>query len=546
MVAQAELWLIETPNQKRRPVLVVTRNEASPVLDNVVVAPITRTVRTIPTSVPVGSEDGLDRDSMASFDNLAVVPRSVLTTKLGELGVKGREQICAALDGRLLRSDHPDTHQAAARSPAVGELATKPATDASLPKDVTRLRRPPGRSAPQPSGCPAPVKPRCSAVRNRAKRVLQRGVARNGRAKLPTMTGPSTRRLIRQKLLELLADDVQVPSIRDLAAAVPVAPATIYHYYRDAEALLHEAERLVIVRHAWDHEHRRAGAVHPMEGLVRLMAKQPAIADLLLGLTSTHPVVPHHVARRLVPAEVPDRPQVISDVLATVAHWHACGHDLVAIESAVPTLVEILGEAQTADLDDDPHEPTPTEEVVATALDAIRTGSEGNRRAILLAMFDQLMSDGVTTTRGITARCGLSAPTIRREGTMSDLRGMLDFTMATVFLGDAPPGLDGVLQVLRTLVEFGTHNPGFFSYIAKRDDTADSVLETPIYAELGHARAAARLRRPELSDEIYVSLMLGLYIRRFHNRGHDTGPWDRIHAIGPGLADELFHPAADG
>ena len=41
MVAQAELWLMETPNQKRRPVLVVSRDEVIPVLNNVVVAPVT-------------------------------------------------------------------------------------------------------------------------------------------------------------------------------------------------------------------------------------------------------------------------------------------------------------------------------------------------------------------------------------------------------------------------------------------------------------------------------------------------------------------------
>lgn len=33
MVAQAEIWLMETPNQKRRPVLIVSRDEAIPVLD---------------------------------------------------------------------------------------------------------------------------------------------------------------------------------------------------------------------------------------------------------------------------------------------------------------------------------------------------------------------------------------------------------------------------------------------------------------------------------------------------------------------------------
>lgn len=88
---------METPNQKRRPVLVVSRNEAIPVLNNVVVAPVTTTTRDIPTCIPVGSEEGIDRESVATFDNLVSVPKAVLTTRLGALGPGGRLRICAAL-----------------------------------------------------------------------------------------------------------------------------------------------------------------------------------------------------------------------------------------------------------------------------------------------------------------------------------------------------------------------------------------------------------------------------------------------------------------
>lgn len=98
MVAQAELWLVETPNQKRRPVLIVSRDEVIPVLNNVVVAPVTSTIRDIPSCIPVGPGEGIDHESVATFDNLAAVPKSVLTTRLGTLGVTGRQQICQALD----------------------------------------------------------------------------------------------------------------------------------------------------------------------------------------------------------------------------------------------------------------------------------------------------------------------------------------------------------------------------------------------------------------------------------------------------------------
>jgi mRNA interferase MazF len=97
VVAQAELWLMETPNHKRRPVLVVSRDEVIPVLNNVVVAPVTSTVRDIPTCIPVGPDEGIDHDSVATFDNLAAVPKSVLTTRLGTLGIAGRRRICDAL-----------------------------------------------------------------------------------------------------------------------------------------------------------------------------------------------------------------------------------------------------------------------------------------------------------------------------------------------------------------------------------------------------------------------------------------------------------------
>lgn len=98
MVAQGELWLMQTPNRKRRPVLVTSRDDVIPVLSNVVVVPVTSTIRDIPTCIPVGPDEGIERDSVATFDNLAAVPKSVLATRLGALGIDGRRRICDALD----------------------------------------------------------------------------------------------------------------------------------------------------------------------------------------------------------------------------------------------------------------------------------------------------------------------------------------------------------------------------------------------------------------------------------------------------------------
>ncbi len=98
MVAQGELWLLEAPNRKARPVLVITRNQAIDALNDVVVAPVSSTERRIPTCLSVGPDEGLDHDSVAAFDNLAVVPKSLLTARLGTLTPDGFQRMCGALN----------------------------------------------------------------------------------------------------------------------------------------------------------------------------------------------------------------------------------------------------------------------------------------------------------------------------------------------------------------------------------------------------------------------------------------------------------------
>lgn len=94
---RGEIWWAEAQD-KRRPVLVVTRDEAIPVLTWIVVAPLTRTVRHIPTEVPLGPEHGLPEESVASFDNLQPIRRSFLTHRVGSLGSATSAAICQALE----------------------------------------------------------------------------------------------------------------------------------------------------------------------------------------------------------------------------------------------------------------------------------------------------------------------------------------------------------------------------------------------------------------------------------------------------------------
>ena len=93
---QGEIWWAEAQD-KRRPVLVVTRSDAVSVLTWLVVAPITRSARHIPTEVVLGESHGLAVDCAASFDNLQPIRRSFLTTRVGRLGVEETNEICRAL-----------------------------------------------------------------------------------------------------------------------------------------------------------------------------------------------------------------------------------------------------------------------------------------------------------------------------------------------------------------------------------------------------------------------------------------------------------------
>ena len=71
-------WHTFTVPDKRRPVLILTRNSAIGFLNAVTVAPITTTMRGIPTEVFLGREDGLPADCAVNLDNIQTVPKSNL------------------------------------------------------------------------------------------------------------------------------------------------------------------------------------------------------------------------------------------------------------------------------------------------------------------------------------------------------------------------------------------------------------------------------------------------------------------------------------
>ncbi len=89
---QWEVWWADLPEAGPRPVLIVTRQVAIEVRTRVTVVPTTRTVRGIPTEVPLDSEDGMPHACALSFDNVLTLPKALLRSRICALGpVKLRE-----------------------------------------------------------------------------------------------------------------------------------------------------------------------------------------------------------------------------------------------------------------------------------------------------------------------------------------------------------------------------------------------------------------------------------------------------------------------
>ncbi len=93
---QGEIWLLESPEAKTRPALVVTRPYALGAMRRVTVALITSTLRTGPTQLHLGRDEGLARECVANFDDLTVVNHAMLTRCIGGLGRRHHE-LCTAL-----------------------------------------------------------------------------------------------------------------------------------------------------------------------------------------------------------------------------------------------------------------------------------------------------------------------------------------------------------------------------------------------------------------------------------------------------------------
>jgi mRNA interferase MazF len=98
VVTRGEVWWVEDPAAGRRPHLVVTRDAAIPVLNNVLAVPATTSIRGIPTEVVLSREDGMPRDCVLSLDNLTSLPKAYFVEPICTLGPERMTSVCKALD----------------------------------------------------------------------------------------------------------------------------------------------------------------------------------------------------------------------------------------------------------------------------------------------------------------------------------------------------------------------------------------------------------------------------------------------------------------
>jgi mRNA interferase MazF len=91
-------WYRFSAPEKRRPVVILTRDSILEYLGEVTIAPVTRTIRDIPSEVVLTREDGLPTECAANLDHVQTVSRS----KIGPLITTLRSERMREFRGALL------------------------------------------------------------------------------------------------------------------------------------------------------------------------------------------------------------------------------------------------------------------------------------------------------------------------------------------------------------------------------------------------------------------------------------------------------------
>lgn len=83
---RGEVWWADLPPPAgRRPVLLLSRNEAYAVRELATVAPVTTRARRIPTEVALGPAEGLPKACVVNLDTITTIPRRTLADRIGPL-----------------------------------------------------------------------------------------------------------------------------------------------------------------------------------------------------------------------------------------------------------------------------------------------------------------------------------------------------------------------------------------------------------------------------------------------------------------------------
>ncbi len=90
-------WYRFAKPDKNRPVVVLTRDSALEFLGEVTVAPITSTIRDIPTEVLLKKEDGMPRDCAINLDHIQTVSRGKIGALITKLSSEKMSELRSAL-----------------------------------------------------------------------------------------------------------------------------------------------------------------------------------------------------------------------------------------------------------------------------------------------------------------------------------------------------------------------------------------------------------------------------------------------------------------
>lgn len=94
-LGHGQVWWADL--DKVRPVLVLTRRSVAPQLTRVLVAPVTTSVRHIPSEVGLGAREGVADGSVASMDNVELLPVGHLLRRAGTVHPDRWREVCDAM-----------------------------------------------------------------------------------------------------------------------------------------------------------------------------------------------------------------------------------------------------------------------------------------------------------------------------------------------------------------------------------------------------------------------------------------------------------------